>query len=280
VLTNSLATSNITLTYGAWHYDVPSQLFIPQFPPVLPDNYNLVQADVSYTVHANFAGAFKYLPGNSAFSPLITVQASAQAAHRPRDVCMILDYSGSMNNESDLWNCETYLDNNSYTTTNGYRYPNSDNPNQTSNNAEAVYPLFGHYATTAQKGNDYSDYSANPNLLCPAADSGSSLFNNRLIGKSNVSNDLTATLGIPNMVNDFYSNNRGSSVAYAFTSAGAGDPTTHLMAGDVPLFKKNSTTVYAQDVADIVGKTTYDNKWEQAVNGGYYAYNKGKTFKG
>src|ERR1019366_10803864 len=122
-------------------------------------------------------------------------------------------------------------------------------------------------------GNDYSDYTANPNMLCPAAASGSGVANNPLIGKSNVSNDLTATLGIPNMVKDFYSNNRGSSVAYAFTSAGAGDA-TGWVAGDKYLkVNTNATPVttytttagakYAMNVNDIVndGNTAGANTW-------------------
>ena len=269
VLTNSISPSNITLTYGAWHYDIPSQLFVPQFPPVAPDNYNLVQANVSYTVHANFAGAFKYLPGNSGFSPLISVQASAQAAHRPRDVAMILDYSGSMNNESDLWNCESYLDNGSIATTlNGYNFPAAGNPGWTSNNTDTVYPLFGPYAgtsTTAQttQGNDYSDYLSNPNLLCPTAVSGNSLQGNKMIGKANTMHDLTASQGIPAMAAaDFYQNNRGSSASAAFTSAGNGDA-TGWVAGDKYLFVNTSLTpltsytagsTYAMNVNDIVNK--------------------------
>src|SRR4029077_9604576 len=109
VLTDTLAANNVTLTYGAWHYDTKNQQFTPNFPPVSPDNYNLVQVNVSYKVQTTFAGVFQYV--NPAFNSLITVQAQAQAAHRPRDVAVVLDYSGSMNNESDLWNCEGYLDN-------------------------------------------------------------------------------------------------------------------------------------------------------------------------
>ncbi len=48
---------------------------------------------------------------------------------RPYEVAMLLEYSGSMNNESDLWNCESYLDNGSEATTlNGYDFPATTNP--------------------------------------------------------------------------------------------------------------------------------------------------------
>ena len=117
-----------------------------------------------------------------------------------------------MNNESDLWNCEGYLDNGSEATLsnppagssssglkNNNPFPASGNPAWTSNNTDTVYPLFGAYAgttaTPTNKGNDYSDYLDNPNLLCPAAVSGNSLYNNNMIGKANTMHDLTSTAG-------------------------------------------------------------------------------------
>ena len=285
VLTGTIAAANITLTYGAWHYDTTNKVFVPQFPPASPDNYNLVQVDVSYNVQTNFAGVFQYLNPN--FNSLVTVQATAQAAHRPRDTAIVLDYSGSMNNESDLWNCEGYLDNGSIAATlNGYKFPSDGNPGWTSNNTDTVYPLFGAYAgTTAQStaGNDYSDYLANPNLLCPAGVSGNTLYNNNMIGKANTMHDLTATQGIPAMVVDFYQNSRGASAAAAFSSAGNGDA-TGWVAGDKYLKMNGSTTTgtYAMNVNDIVNNgsnsntNVYNSNWEQ---NGYKQYT-GNAFKG
>ncbi len=306
ILTSAIPAANITLTYGAWHYDASSKLFVPQFPPVSPDNYNLVQVDVSYAVQTNFAGVFKYL--NPSFNSLVTVQAEAQAAHRPRDTAIVLDYSGSMNNESDLWNCEGYLDNGSEATLsnppsgssssglkNNNPFPASGNPAWTSNNTDTIYPLFGPYlgtSSTAQstKGNDYSDYLSNPNLLCPAAVSGNSLYNNNMIGKANTMHDLTSTQGVAAMTTDFYQNTRGASAVAAFTSAGNGDA-TGWVAGDKYLFvNKSSTplttyqanTTYAMNVNDLInngsssGTNTYDSTWEK---NGYQQYT-GNPFNG
>ena len=293
VLTGAIPTANITLTYGAWHYNTTSKLFVPEFPPVAPDNYNLVQVDVSYAVQTNFAGVFKYL--NPSFNSLVTVQAEAQAAHRPRDTAIVLDYSGSMNNESDLWNCEGYLDNgNEATSLNGYNFPADGNPAWTSNNTDRIYPLFGHYSgtsSTAQstQGNDYSDYLSNPNLMCPAGVSGNTLYGNNMIGKANTMHDLTAAQGVPAMAAaDFYQNARGSSAVAAFTSAGNGDA-TGWVAGDKYLFLntngtpsngKNYTagTVYAENVNDIVNsgggsnQNVWSKNWEQ--QGYKYVYGK------
>ena len=88
VLTNTIPAANITLTYGAWHYDTASQLFMPQFPPVAPDNYNLVQVNVSYSRPDELRRSLQVSSRNPGFSSLITVQAQAQAAHRPRDVAI------------------------------------------------------------------------------------------------------------------------------------------------------------------------------------------------
>ena len=73
--------------------------FAPVFPPVSPDNYNLTQATVTASVKNQFSRVFGLSLSN--------ISTAATAAHRPRDIAIVLDYSGSMNNESDLWNCES-----------------------------------------------------------------------------------------------------------------------------------------------------------------------------
>ena len=99
-----------------------------------------------------------------------SVSATAIAAHRPRDVAIVLDYSGSMNNESDLWNNETYL----------------GSANNSPNNTDPVFPAFGQYS------------SASATMQCVSSDA--------RVGKCNITQSV---LGIPPMVNDYYQNNRG-----------------------------------------------------------------------
>ena len=106
-----------------------------------------------------------------------------------------------MNNESDLWNNESYLDNGQ---------SGNNNPNNTSNNQETVYPKFGHYSNEK----NYSNYTNYANLLSPAADGSNPLSDDPRIGKCNVS---IPALGVPAMVNDFWSNNRGTRPPAAFT---------------------------------------------------------------
>ena len=86
---------------------------------------------------------------------LSNVSTVAIAAHRPRDIAIVLDYSGSMNNESDLWNCESYL----------------GSLEGTPNNTDPVFPQFGPYNTTfSPLGNDamHEHRSASRVVQCDA----------------------------------------------------------------------------------------------------------------
>ena len=59
----------------------------------------------------------------------VNLQATATAAHRPRDVSIVLDFSGSMRYASFLG------------------IPTSGN--RRSNNPDSVFPTFGHYSATS-----------------------------------------------------------------------------------------------------------------------------------
>jgi uncharacterized membrane protein len=48
VLGQPIQATDVTLTAGAFHYDPSHQVFTPQFPPVAPDNFNLMQATVNH----------------------------------------------------------------------------------------------------------------------------------------------------------------------------------------------------------------------------------------
>jgi Flp pilus assembly protein TadG len=234
VMGQALTTGDITVTHGTYHYDTTNLIFVPQFPPVAPDNYNLTHVQVSPTRSSAFAQVFGVATLN--------VTAWAMAAHRPRDICMVLDFSGSMNNESDLWVVEP-------------EYGSSNN--NTSNNADPVYPKFGPYDTT------FSPLAA---MLCTSTDA--------RVGRCNIS---ASALGIPAMVNDFYQDQPGSAAIQAFNPAPA-TVTVTQPGGDNYLLKKNSTQT-ALTWADITGSSSTGfsgypnfNGWTQGP--GYW----GKTF--
>ena len=126
VLGQSIPAANVTMVHGTYHYDSTSQTFFRNFRrDCQPDNYNLSQATITQGSSTFFASDFQD-------DVLNVTRTMATAAHRPRDVTIVLDYSGSMNNESDLWNCESYQGS----------YQN------TSNNTDSVYPQWGFYNTT------------------------------------------------------------------------------------------------------------------------------------
>jgi len=175
VLNQSVQSSEVALSAGAYHYDVNAQTFSPQIPPVAPDNYNLMQATVTYNLPYAFARVFNLTSVN--------VSATAIAAHRPRDVSIVLDFSGSMNNESDLWNCESYL----------------GNMMNTSNNTDPIFPQWGQYDLA------WSPLAA---MQCTSSDP--------RVGYCNVSQSVQGNTAL---VNDFYSNARGSGAQSAFNPA-------------------------------------------------------------
>jgi hypothetical protein len=254
VLGQTIPGSAVTVSHGTYRYDTVNQKFTPQFALNAGELYNLTKTTVNLQLPTTFAKAL----GISTFN----VSATATAAHRPRDVAIVLDYSGSMNNESDLWNNESYLDN-------GQSAPN--NTNWTSNNAETVYPKFGHYSNEK----NYSNYTNYANLLCPSADSSSALSGNTAIGKCNIS---IAALGVPAMVNDFWQNARGGSASGAFTQVLDSSLDAYNQAGGDKYLRKlnNSGNPYAATVADITGSTSKNTGFE---SNGYKQYT-GAAFNG
>ncbi|HLN32096.1 MAG TPA: pilus assembly protein TadG-related protein [Gemmataceae bacterium] len=235
VLSQPIQTTDLTIQHGAYHYDPSSQTFYPQFPPVSPDNYNLTQVTVTHNVAYAFAKVFNL---NS-----LNVSATAIAAHRPRDVSIVLDYSGSMNNESDLWNCETYL----------------GSLQGTSNNTDPVFPQYGPYAPS---------YSPLANMQCTSTDP--------RVGKCNVTQSV---LGVPAMVTNYYQNARGSSASPAFVPA-PGSITNTSPGGDVPLPVMNTTTP-AKNWSEIRGGNTSKTFEGYAhYNGQFYGYTQGPGYWG
>jgi Putative Flp pilus-assembly TadE/G-like len=235
ILGTALTSTNVAVTHGTYRYDTSGRQFVPSLTLQAGENYNLTQVTVNFACPTTFARAFGFNTFN--------VTSKATAAHRPRDVAIVLDYSGSMNNESDLWNNEGYLDNNTAA-------PN--NPNNTSNNAETVYPKFGHYSNET----NYSNYTNYANLLCPSASSGNALTGNAAIGRCNVS--VTA-LGIPAMVNDFWRNARGAATASAFTAVADAtlETVTNWATGDKFLRNNNNTAnPFASTISGVNGGTT------------------------
>jgi Flp pilus assembly protein TadG len=92
ILGTSLTNSEVSVNIGRYVYNSAAQRFEGQFPGPSSENWSLVQATINVPITNSlaFSRALNFTPGN--------IQATA--AHRPRDVAIILDFSGSMRFQS------------------------------------------------------------------------------------------------------------------------------------------------------------------------------------
>ena len=181
VLGSSLQVSQLTVNIGQYAYNATAQQFQGSFPSSLTSgNWNMVQAVVSgnYTNSLGFGRIFNYTLPN--------FQATSTATYRPRDICVILDYSGSMRFASLL----------------GTPYYG----NRACNNQDTVAPTFGQYSAGSGTTGMPAAAAAWP------------------YGNANIS--ITSSDGRPPIVQDFYTNSSGTpafsaaSLTYAATPAG------------------------------------------------------------
>ena len=128
--------------------------FEGQFPGPSNQNWDMVQATVTANVYSNLA--FSKLFSLSAPN----LQAVSTAAHRARDICLILDYSGSMRFSSLLG------------LPIGYDNGGSNSTGRSSNNLDTVYPAFGHYSAAASliKGSAPSSPYDDANISATTSD--------------------------------------------------------------------------------------------------------------
>lgn len=232
-------SGNVTLETGTYAYvyndGSPSQegfkLQIPRTDTSEP--YGAIRATVTSPNNLAFARIF----GGSTFN----ASATAIAVHRPRDVIIVMDISGSMRFQSlPGINLNGSSANPS----------SSSRPRTVSMNPETIFPQFGHYsdtATAALKGD--TSYSTGAEMVDP----------------SNIS--VTSNSGPP-IIEDFFQGAAGSG-SKAFTRAPDSQATTpggdnYLKSGN------NSGGSYARTVNDILsGVAGKDLAFER---NGYQAY--------
>jgi Flp pilus assembly protein TadG len=123
VLSKPISASQVSVNIGRYVYNASTQRFEGQFPGPSTSNWSLVQATT--TVNVNGSLPFARLLGINVNS----VQCIATAVHRPRDVAIVLDFSGSMRFGS-------YLGVN-------------NGSGMLCNNPDTVVPAFGHYSAFA-----------------------------------------------------------------------------------------------------------------------------------
>ena len=124
ILSSTLTAGQVNVEIGRYSYNTTNQRFEGQFPGPSSDNWTMVRATITADVN-NRMGFSKVFGGT-----IPNVTATSTAVHRPRDVAIILDYSGSMRFASLA-----------ATPTSGTR--------TASNNGDSVVPTFGHYSSSS-----------------------------------------------------------------------------------------------------------------------------------
>ncbi|MGA2257433.1 MAG: hypothetical protein ABSG53_22470, partial [Thermoguttaceae bacterium] len=168
-------------------------------------------------------------------------QATSTAAYRARDICVILDFSGSMRFASLL----------------GTPYYG----NRSCNNQDTVVPTFG-------------QYSAGYNSTGMPAGAASAPY-----GNANIS--ITSSDGRPPVIPDFYTNSSGTPAfsaapsSYATTPAGDVPPKTNKGAGA----SYAQTVGQVLNIANP-GNSTYDATFENQGYAGYNMTSGTKGFQG
>ena len=252
ILGQSIQASQLQLSYGSYDYSQSTQAFTANYPATTGQPYTAVAATVTAS---SLPGSFSNIFGNSL---LPSVSATAQAVHRPRDVALVMDLSGSMRMGTCL----------------GFDFYSSS---RTTNNPDPLVPTFGHYS------------SANAGLIGPSTNRTSAVDSYTISPSNTTAPNSSYSL---TYINNFYQN-----AAYAtplvrafdsYTSTDGGNtwtaptsgtpqlpPATYatVPGGDVPLFKNGSTTTYATDVNDVLGSSSTNIAWELD---GYSAYSAGQ----
>jgi Flp pilus assembly protein TadG len=242
VLGQSIGSSQLSLTYGSYDYDQTSQSFSAHFPALSGSPATAVSATVT---SGNSQKAFSSVFGSQLFP---NVSATAQAVHRPRDIALVMDLSGSMRMGTCL----------------GFDFYTSS---RTSNNPDTVYPTFGHYS------------SSSANMQGPTGNSTSGDDNYTISPSNTTTTNSSYTL---TYVNNFYQNDAYASTlvrafdSYTSTDGGntwaapTGSATPQLPpssyattpGGDLPLYKNGSSSTYAQTVKDVIGSSSRNADWE------------------
>ncbi len=176
VLTDQVQASWVTYEIGYYTYDRTNQQFgkiLPSSGGAMPSNENWSLATV--TVNYGHPSFFAKVLGIGSFQ----TSAVATAVHRPRDIAIIIDFSGSMSFDSLL--AGNYTGNRTQIL-----------------NADPDYPQFGQYSAQSMLG-------TTPYVLASG----------EVLGLSNLTYDTPAG---PPLVDDYYQNNLGSSGVKAFTS--------------------------------------------------------------
>lgn len=235
-------TAQVTVEVGAYAYayndnDPSKEGFTIQIPrPDTNEPYSAVRTTVAYQGGLAFGRVF----GLSNFD----VKATAVAVHRPRDVVIVMDLSGSMRFQSLL----------------GIPYSGA---RTTSMNPDPAYPKFGHYSATGSA-------ALFGNTSIPTG-------SNEMYDPANVA---VKTNSGPPILEDFYKSAAGVTPVPPGDRAFArsGDAYADTPGGDDFLKITNDTgATYATRVRDVLGQATKHSGFE---TNGYQQFTTRTAFNG
>ena len=241
ILGQTIQSSQLVLTYGSYDYNQSTQAFAANFPPTSGVPYTAVSATVT---SSNTRGAFSTIFG-SAFLP--NVSATAQAVHRPRDIALVMDLSGSMRFGSNL----------------GFDITSNS---RTSNNPDTLFPTWGQYSSnnaglqgslTNQTSSD-SSYTISPSNYSVSNSSYSLIYANSFYQNAAGASTLVRAF-------DSYTSTDGGATWTPPVSGGPVLPPVSyatIPGGDVPIFNNGSTTVYASTLSGALGSSSRNAAWE------------------
>jgi len=149
-INDTWTSGDVTIEVGSYTYDyndtnVDNEGFVLRFPRTSTSQpYGAVRSTVNYNAGQY---AFARVWGINTFN----TGATATAVHRPRDVVIVMDLSGSMRFQSLPGTPLSTVDNPATTTTDeSVSDPSSGSlPRLKSLNPESVFPKFGHYSDVA-----------------------------------------------------------------------------------------------------------------------------------
>jgi hypothetical protein len=246
ILGASVASSAVTTTPGIFTYDTTAQQFSSSFPGTPGTNaWSVMKVAVNTTTPTYFGRVL----GISSFA----VNATATAAHKPRDLALILDFSQSMK----------------YGSTSGFLMGNSSDF-YGGISADSVYPQFGPYYAMSQRpqASGYTSPSSNGTGYNPLQ---RTQYFSDSAGYVYSPSNLTSTAnGGPAIVGDFLTSSNGGWVnAFSQPQPDASyNPNQTPVAMPAPAnFKdqSNSPANYVGDASPRKNKVTSGGNWAATV---------------
>ncbi len=264
VLGQPVPASQTTVRIGVLYYDTSTTpaAFRPgylvneggSYTPPSGNNWGLAESRITAPVNFAFAKIFGITS--------MPVEAVAQAIHRPRDVAIVMDYSGSMAYDSYMARP---------------RSGSSSNPPYSSLNNDTRVPRFGHYDanTPADSNSTYPPY-AQAGLV--NSELGGSLSGDYVRTDTQeilrIGNQTSQTAAGNPITEDFYTTTGTGSSVKAFVGGSAVTPVSAFDASGFPTAIPNWTG----GLGDRPPFTNTTSDWNVWPTGSSFSYSPGTTY--